>query len=364
MTAFDYAARMDRARTELAKRDVDVLLASVGSELPYLTGYEAMPLERLTMAVIPKEGTPIVVVPGLEAPRVERHPGVFEVTPWAETEDPIRIVSDLVGDAGTAMITDHTWSVFLLALQESLQTESFLSARPVTEALRVVKEPADIDLLRRAGASADVVAGLLAEHRFSGKTEEQVSREVGQMLEANGTDVATFAIVAAGPNGASPHHESGERIIEHGDAIVLDFGGTVGGYCSDTTRMFHVGDPSAKYLEVHEIVRSAQEAAVAAVAPGVTAESVDAAARQVIVDAGYGEYFIHRTGHGIGLDGHEDPYIIEGNQQTLRPGMAFSIEPGIYLPGEFGVRIEDIVVCTEDGAERLNQSPRAVAVVE
>ena len=205
---------------------------------------------------------------------------------------------------------------------------------------------------------------MLAKHAFAGKTESQVSREVSGLLEANGTDVAGFAIVASGPNGASPHHEPGDRVIGRGDAVVVDFGGTLRGYRSDTTRMFHVGEPSAKYVEVHEVVRAAQNVGVAAAGPGLAAQDVDRATRQVIAGAGYGEFFIHRTGHGIGLDGHEDPYIVEGNDQILEPGMAFSIEPGIYLPGEFGVRIEDIVVCTEDGVDRMNRSSRQVAVVD
>ena len=364
MTDFDYSARLHRARTEMAERDVDVLLASLGSDLPYLTGYTAMPLERLTMAVIPREGDAVLVVPELEAPRVTPIDGVFTIEPWAETEDVIAIVADRIGDTSRVMIGDHTWAVFLLALQRALPDTVFESARPLTEALRVVKEPAEVELLRRAGASADLVAALLARHRFSGKPESQISREVSELLVANGTDVAGFAIVASGPNGASPHHESGDRVVVSGDAVVVDFGGTIGGYGSDTTRMFHVGEPSAKYREVHEVVRAAQRAGVAAVRPGVTAEAVDRATRRVISDAGYGDFFIHRTGHGIGLDGHEDPYIIEGNSQVLQPGMAFSIEPGIYLPGEFGVRIEDIVVCTDTGVDRLNKSPRAVAIVE
>lgn len=363
MTSFDYSARMKRARSEMADRGVDVLLISLGSDLPYLTGYQAMPLERLTMAIVPRAGEAVLVVPELEALRVVLVPGVFTVMPWRESEDPIAIVTELVGPASTAMIGDHTWAVFLLALQEAMPGTAFRSARPLTEALRVIKETTEIELLHRAGASADVVAGLLAEHTFAGKTESQVSREVGAMLEANGTDIAKFAIVASGPNGASPHHESGDRVIGLGDAIVIDFGGTVGGYGSDTTRTFHVGEPSSKYIEVHETVRAAQLAGVAAVRPGVSAESIDRAVRQVIETSGYGEFFIHRTGHGIGLDGHEDPYIIEGNKQVLEPGMAFSIEPGIYLPGEFGVRIEDIVVCTEDGVVWLNQSSRKVSVV-
>ncbi|MEA2001010.1 MAG: Xaa-Pro peptidase family protein [Actinomycetota bacterium] len=364
MMEFDYQDRLNRARRKMSDLGVDVLLASLGSDLPYLTGYEAMPLERLTMAVIPVEDDAVLVVPELEAPRVDQQPGIFTVQPWGETEDPIAIVAGLAAGAGTAMIGDHTWAVFLLALQRALPRTTFVSARPVTEALRIIKEPAEIKFLRRAGASADRVAGLLASHQFSGKAESQISREVGALLEANGTDVATFAIVASGPNGASPHHEPGDRIVSAGDAIVVDFGGTVGGYGSDTTRMFHVGEPAARYREVHDIVHAAQKAGVAAVRPGVTAESIDAAARQIIVDAGYGDYFIHRTGHGIGLDGHEDPYIIEGNTQRIAEGMAFSIEPGIYLPGEFGVRIEDVVVCTSTNVERLNQSPRSVAIVD
>jgi D-alanyl-D-alanine dipeptidase len=363
MTEFDHQARMNRARSEMRSRGVDVLLTSLGSDLPYLTGYTAMPLERLTMAVIPRDGRAVLVVPELEAPRVDELPGVFSVHAWGETEDPVAIVAEHIGSSRAVMIGDHTWSVFLLALQRALPATRFSSARPLTEALRIIKEPAEIELLRQAGASADIVAGLLADHRFGGRTESQISRDVAAMLEANGTDVAGFAIVASGPNGASPHHEPGDRVIGEGDAVVVDFGGKVAGYGSDTTRMFHVGQPSQRYREVHDIVLAAQKAGAAAVRPGVTAESVDAVTRQIIVDAGYGEYFIHRTGHGIGLDGHEDPYLVEGNTQLLQPGMAFSIEPGIYLPGDFGVRIEDIVVCTDDGVERMNRSSRDVAIV-
>jgi D-alanyl-D-alanine dipeptidase len=360
----DYGSRMARARRELESRDVDVLLVSLGCDLPYLTGYRAMPLERLTMAVVPRHGTAALVVPELEAPRVEPRPDVFEIRPWGETEDPVAIVAELAGSPVRAFVGDQTWAAFLLELQRALPDTAFASARPVSQALRVVKDESEVELLAAAGGVADTVAEMLARHRFSGKTEAQVSREVGEMLVANGNDTVEFAIVASGPNGASPHHEPGDRLIGPGDPIVIDFGGTRQGYNSDTTRMFHVGEPTSHYLEVHEVVQEAQEAAVAAVRPGATAESVDAAARRVIADAGYGGFFMHRTGHGIGLDAHEDPYIVYGNQQELEPGMAFSVEPGIYLPGEFGVRIEDIVVCTNDGARRLNNSRRAVAIVD
>lgn len=359
---FDYAARMERARRELDERAVDVLLVSVGSDLPYLTGYRAMPLERLTMAVIPRTGDATLIVPELEAPRVVAQPGVFEILPWGETEDPVAIVAGLVAGARSAVISDHTWAVFLLRLQEAMERTQFRSAGEISAALRVIKEPEEIERLRRAGAGSDRVAGLLARSSFKGMSEAAVARRVAELTVTNGCDTAGFAIVGSGPNGASPHHEPGPRVIGEGDPIVIDFGGEVDGYHSDTTRMYHVGEPGPKYLEVHGIVLRAQEAAVAAVRPGVTAAAVDAAARAVIDAAGYGRYFIHRTGHGIGLDEHEEPYIVAESQQIIEPGMAFSIEPGIYLPGEFGVRIEDIVVCTENGAELLNQSPRAVAI--
>ncbi len=348
----------------MIEQGVDVLLASVGSDLPYLTGYEAMPLERLTMAVIPLDGDASLVVPGLEAPRVEPQPGVFDVHAWEETEDPVQIVAGLAGSATRLAITDQTWAVFLLELQRALPDSEFVSARPLSAALRIRKEPVEIELLRLSAQAVDRVAGRLGTVRFSGKTERQLSDQIAAMTVEEGCDIATFKIVASGPNSASPHHEPGGRVIREGDSVVVDFGGKVGGYCSDTTRTFHVGEPNDEYRRVHAIVKAAQQAGVEAAGPGVAPEDVDAAARAIIDDAGYGEYFIHRVGHGIGLDGHEDPYLVAGNRDPLEPGMAFSVEPGIYLPGRFGVRIEDIVVCTETGAERLNVSAHDLVIVE
>jgi Xaa-Pro aminopeptidase len=229
--------------------------------------------------------------------------------------------------------------------------------------LRIRKEPGEVERLRRAGAAADRVALRLREERFSGRTERELARIVAEMTVDEGHDLAAFSIVAAGPDGASPHHEPGDRVVAAGDAVVVDFGGSLDGYHSDTTRCFHVGPPSAAVLAVHEVVRQAQEAGVAAVAPGVAAEEIDRAARDVIEDAGYGDAFIHRTGHGIGLEVHEEPYLVAGNDQILDTGMAFSVEPGIYLPGSFGIRIEDIVVVGDAGAERLNESRRDLGIV-
>jgi Xaa-Pro aminopeptidase len=182
-------------------------------------------------------------------------------------------------------------------------------------------------------------------------------------LKAHRQSEVEFTLVGSGPNGANPHHEFGERVIEEGDMVVLDFGGIVDGYSSDTTRTVHVGEPTDEERKVHEIVQRAQQAGFEAVRPGVACQEIDRAARRVISDAGYGERFIHRTGHGIGLTAHEPPYLVEGEELPLEAGMCFSIEPGIYLPGEFGVRIEDIVAVTEDGGRRLNTTPRELTIV-
>lgn len=360
---FDYRARLDATRRLMEAQGIGALLASVGADLPYLTGYEAMPLERLTMLVVTGNRVPVLLVPKLEAPRVVERPEVFEVRPWSETEDPIGIVSRLLEGVGSVVVGDQTWATFVLALEERLPATRFGVASPLTRELRMRKDPEELDALRRAGHATDRVAARLREMRFSGRTEAELSRLVADMIIEEGHQAATFSIVASGPNGASPHHEAGERIMLTGEAVVVDFGGKFDGYCSDTTRMFHIGEPTTEYREIFAVLEEAQAAAVDAIRPGVTAQEVDRTARAIIAAAGYGDYFIHRTGHGIGLDAHEHPYIVEGNDLELETGMTFSIEPGIYLPGRFGMRIEDIVAVSEHGVERLNCSDRRLAVV-
>ena len=359
----DYGARIG-ALLHLMKADsVDALLASVGADLPYLTGYEAMPLERLTMLVFVRGNPPVLLVPELEAPRVVQRPGIFDVRPWRETEDPIAIVANLIDGVDSVVIGDQTWATFVLDLERLLPNARFRIASPLTRELRMRKDGTELDALRRAAHGTDRVAVRLQEIRFSGLREVDLSRLVAELVVEEGHHVAAFAIVASGPNGASPHHEAGERIIGEGDAVVVDFGGRWDGYCSDTTRTFHVGEPSAEYRWIFAALEEAQTAAVEAVRPGVTAQHVDRTARNLIERAGYGQFFVHRTGHGIGLEAHEHPYIVEGNELVLEPGMTFSIEPGIYLPDRFGMRIEDIVAVTGDGVERLNRSDRSLAIV-
>lgn len=361
MPDFDFASRIRSAQALMVEQQAEVMLLSIGADLPYFTGYEAMPLERLTMLVVGVDSEPVLVVAQLEAPRVE--PGPFALSPWGETEDPLAIVAEMCPRAGAIAIGDQTWSVFLLGLQARLPAAAFRSATPITRTLRAKKDSREVEFLRRAAAGADRVSSRLAGLKFSGHTEQEISRLVTRMTLEEDHDQALFWIVASGPNSASPHHEPTVRVIQSGDLVVVDFGGKHRGYCSDTTRTFSVGEPDAQQVEVHAAVRAAQEAATAAVAPGVSAEAIDQIARRTITDAGFGEYFIHRTGHGIGLEGHEHPYLVEGNTEKLEPGMCFSIEPGIYLPGRFGVRIEDIVTVTDDGVESLNQANRALVQV-
>jgi Xaa-Pro aminopeptidase len=341
---------------------IDVLLLSVGADLPYLTGYEAMPLERLTMLVLPRRGPAKLVVPRLEAPRVAVHEA-FELVAWDETDDPVALVARLADRPARAGIGDQTWARFVLALQRELPGTDFCSASAVTAPLRSVKEPEEVEALARAGDAVDRIAGALRDVRFAGRREVDLHRNLVEQLLEVGHQRANFAIVATAANAASPHHEPGERIVVDGDLVLCDYGGTMDGYCSDITRMFSVGEPTAEVRDVYDVLVAAQEQAVRAAVVGTPCEEVDAIARSVIADAGYGDRFVHRVGHGIGTEAHEDPYLVAGNAEPLAAGHAFSIEPGIYLPGRFGMRLEDIVVATTDGPRRLNEAPRDLAVV-
>jgi Xaa-Pro aminopeptidase len=342
---------------------VDALLLSIGPDLPYFTGYEAMPLERLTMLVVRPHEEAVLVVPRLEAPRVELRPDVFRLVTWDETDDPVALVAQHARGAARAAVGDQTWARFVLALQDALPETRFAAAREVTGPLRMVKDETEIEALQVAAAAVDAIALEMRDQPFGGRREVDVHRElVERMLDA-GHERANFAIVGAAANAASPHHEPGSRVIADGDVVLCDFGGTMDGYCSDITRMFHVGEPPAEVREIYAVLVEAQEAGVRAATVGTSCAAVDAAGRSVIAAAGFGEYFVHRTGHGIGMEAHEDPYIVAGNDAPLEEGHAFSIEPGIYLPGRFGFRLEDIVVATAEGPRRLNHAPRDLAVV-
>jgi Xaa-Pro aminopeptidase len=364
------SARMNRVRAAMGEIGIDALLLSLGADLPWLTGYEAMPLERLTMLVLPADGEATLVVAQLEAPRVTDEEG-FTVRPWQETEDPVEIVAGLVGPRRRLAISDRAWATFVLQLQARLPSARWQPASLVTGPLRARKEPDEVAALASASAAADRVAAELVKGAIPliGRTEAEVSLDIGRRLLAEGHQQVNFAIVGSGPNSASPHHDAGPRRIEPGEAVVCDFGGTLNGYCSDITRTVWTGStaPPSEFRDLYTVLQEAQATAVDAAQVGVPCEDVDGVARRIITDGGYGPYFIHRTGHGIGLEAHEDPYLVAGNCERLEPGHAFSVEPGIYVPGRFGARIEDIVVARDgaDGGPRsLNFVDHDLAVVD
>ena len=358
--------RVAGVRARMRELAVDALLLSLGADLPWLTGYEAMPLERLTMLVLPADGDATLVVPRLEAPRVVPDDDVFTIRPWDETDDPVALVARLIGSRRAIAIGDRTWATFLVGLQRELPDTSWERASVVTGPLRAVKDPTEVDALRAASAAADRVAAqlLAGEIALVGRTEAEVSADIGRRLRAEGHQKVNFAIVGSGPNAASPHHEPGRRVVGAGESVVCDFGGTMDGYCSDITRTVFTGEPPRDFVDLYAVLQDAQAAAVKAATVGTPCEEVDAVARRRITDGGYGAQFIHRTSHGIGLEEHEDPYIVKGNAAPLVPGHAFSVEPGIYLDGRWGARIEDIVVASDAGPESLNVVDHELHVVE
>jgi Xaa-Pro aminopeptidase len=385
-----YEERLRAAQEQLPSEDASALLIGVGSDLRWLTGYPAHELERLTMLVLPMSGRVTLVVPRLERAAAEVAPAVSEkyvdVATWEETEDPFELVAALLGKSnsrpeiqlgalggtwghlGGLLVSDRLWATFLLRLQSVVPDAAFGLASAVLSPLRAIKDADEISLLREAAHAADRTVEAIAAGRLVGRTEADVAREVRERLVADGHDDASFWIVASGPNSASPHHSPADRVIQAGEPIVLDIGGTVAGYCSDTTRTIWVtGDayirPTDEYTKLYDTLQRAQAASTAAVKPGIECQEIDRAARQVIAEAGMGDLFIHRTGHGIGLEGHEDPYMVEGNAEPLEVGNAFSVEPGIYIDGKYGARIEDIVVCAADGPDPLNVTSRDLYVV-
>jgi D-alanyl-D-alanine dipeptidase len=363
--AATFRARRDRAARAARAAGVGALLIAPGSDLAYLAGYRIHGSERLTCLVMAADGRATLVVPELEAPRARTAAPDLDLRAWGETDDPIAVVAELVPRSGALAVDDRMWAAFVLRLEDALGDRAFVVASTVTAPLRMRKDDGEIEALRAVAHGADRAFAKLRERELAGRAERDVAAEIGALLREEAHDEVGFAIVASGANGASPHHASGDRVIAQGDAIVLDFGGVQDWYCSDITRTVHVGatvDPEVRH--VHDVVLRAQEAGYRAARAGVAAAAVDAAARAVIDEAGYGAFFIHRLGHGIGLDGHEPPYLVNGDATLLEAGMSFSIEPGIYLPGRFGVRIEDIAFLDARGvAEPLNLADRSLAIV-
>jgi Xaa-Pro aminopeptidase len=358
---------MRRVVSSAGQRGLAGVIVTPGPDLVWLTGYQPTAItERLTMLVLSTDNEPTLLVPILERPDVEGAEGAGSVSlvDWPDGTNPYEIASPLLRPDGEFGISDSAWAMHLLGLQRALPQSRYRSLTESLPMMRAVKDDNELMRLAAAGEAADSAYGEIVQKRVAGRRETEVAADLADLLRQFGHEQVDFTVVGSGPNGANPHHEAGDRVIEPGDAVVLDFGGLRYGYGSDTTRTVCVGEPTSEIREVHEVVRQAQQAGVDAVRPGVSCQEIDRAARKVITEAGFGGQFIHRTGHGIGVTTHEPPYMVEGEEQSLVPGMCFSVEPGIYLAGRFGVRIEDIVTVTEGGGRRLNNTDHGLRVVE
>lgn len=362
-----YASRLRAAASAAADAGLAGLVITPGYDLRYLIGSRAQTFERLTALVLPADGDPTVVVPRLELAALKESavPELgLTVRDWVDGDDPYALVGDALGGGTlTTAVTDSMPALHLLPLADVLGAVPVL-ATDVLRRLRMIKDPAEIDALRKAGAAIDRVHARVPEFLVPGRTEADVAADIAEAIVAEGHSEVAFIIVGSGPHGADPHHECSDRELRAGDIVVVDIGGPYEpGYNSDSTRTYSIGEPGADVARRYAVLQQAQRAAVEAVKPGVTAEQVDAAARDVLAAEGLADAFVHRTGHGIGLSVHEEPYIVAGNALTLEAGMAFSVEPGIYFPGEWGARIEDIVIVTADGVEAVNNRPHDLVVV-
>ena len=360
------ASRLERAAAAAARAGLDALLLTPGPDLRYLTGYDTHQSERLTCLAVPAAGPAFLVVPRLELASAKASPvsGMdLDLVVWDETDDPYQAVAQRLGSPATVGLAGQMWAMMVLRFRDAMPGARQALAASALRALRIRKTPAEVAALAEAGAAIDRVHASVPQWLRPGRTERDAAADIASAIAAAGHARIDFVIVGSGPNAAKPHHEPTGRVLREGDAVVVDIGGTMpSGYCSDCTRTYAIGAVPPDMARYYEVLRAAQEAACAAVRPGIPAQAVDAVARDAIVAAGHGEHFTHRTGHGIGLETHEDPYIVAGNTAELEPGMAFSVEPGIY-PGPHGARIEDIVVCTAGGYQRLNNASRDLVVV-
>ncbi|MBU6347169.1 MAG: Xaa-Pro peptidase family protein [Actinomycetales bacterium] len=366
MNSFDYGDRISRLKAAMLQREIDVVFVTPSSDLRYLTGYEALPLERLTCLIVTKDSSPKLLVPLLERPAAQVH-GLdkcdIELVSWTETEDPITLLARLTGSVKRAAVADTMWAQKALAIQQVLGVPTQAAGTLLSD-LRAVKQPEEISAIAGAGAAIDSVHENMGQWLRPGRTEREVARDIADAIIASGHQTVDFVIVASGPNGASPHHECSDRVINAGEPVVVDIGGTMpNGYCSDCTRMYVCGEPSSDYVSQYAVLQEAQAAAVSGVSSGMSGREADNIAREILTEGGLGEYFVHRTGHGLGLDTHEEPYLVATNEVPLVNGNVFSIEPGFYIPGIHGARIEDIVALTDSGLINFNNTTHDLVIL-
>jgi Xaa-Pro dipeptidase len=355
-----YSNRLQAVHQAMVTWGLDTLILTPGAAMRYLTGFSEEGFERLLCLVVPDDRPCVFITPSLNAEQVRHNPaGVNDIREWGDAEGWEKTLRELSSqldlDIGIVGIDEGMSARFLLRIQEILSTTLFKTSEPVFTECRIQKDAGELASLQHASEITDRAIAAAVSSCREGKTEKEVALAINNAIALSGASTSFETIVSSGPNSALPHHTPGSRKLRTGDIVNLDFGARFDGYCGDITRVVSIGEPSQAASEIYDIVFRAHQAAKAAAYPGATTHSVDSAARAVITEAGYGEFFIHRTGHGIGLDDHEQPNIVSGSYQKLLPGMCFSIEPGIYLPGKFGIRLENIYTITNEGCRSFNQ---------
>ena len=355
--------RQERLKELLKENGSQCLLLFPGVDLFYSTGLETHASERLTTAILPVDNEPIIICPSFEKTRIERGLQTGSILTWEEDEDPFKLLGktlqELEVDTKQISLDNKLWFEWFLKIKEQIPKASFVDAKAVVQASRLIKSEEEISLLQKATEIAANSIKSTIEEATVGMTELEIAKIVSDRLtKASGT--TAFATVQSGPNTAIPHAGPSERKVEKNDVLLIDAGPMYKGYVGDITMTSVVGEPSEKFKKIYDIVYNANRAAFAVAKEGTIAEDVDKAARQVITKEGFGEYFTHRLGHGIGIEVHEAPYMVNGNKLVLKAGMCHTIEPGIYISGEFGVRIEDDVVVRKDTCEFLYETPRRI----
>lgn len=359
-----YGRRIEECRAVMSEQGFDMMILFPSSHMYYLSGFRDEPGERMLFFLVPIEGDPLFIAPKLYENHIKRDSSFRKVYTWEDSEKPIDILRRSLKDMGISQdakiaVDDSTWAMFMLSLEDILPKAKFFRASQVISRLRIKKSEEEIRWMSEAGVVMDEVFAVIIRSKICGMTEVELAAFLEYEMKKRGCDKIAFeTLVASGPNGAIPHHRAGNRTINVGDVVILDYGCQIHGYCADMSRTIVCGEPSKEVQAVYETVRRAQEEAMQVIKPGIAAQEVDRIARGVISKAGFGENFPHRTGHGIGLDVHEEPYIVEGNDLLLEKGMVFTVEPGIYLPESFGVRIEDTVVVMSSGVRRLTNCTR------
>jgi Xaa-Pro aminopeptidase len=362
----DYAARVRAARRRLTEEHVDLLALSPDDDMRYLLGFTPHPDERPCYLLVDAGGAAFVV-PSLNAAEVTRRVTLPSFA-YTDADGPARALAEAAKALGgrsprRLAVSDTMRADFVLTLQRAYPDAQLVLGSVILAPLRMRKSPEELEVIKRSGRQADQAVRDAWTACRVGASEQEIAEVARASFKRSGADDVLFTLVASGPNGAFPHHHASNRTLRPGDSVTMDFGGRSEGYASDITRTAFIGTPPPKYLEVHRTVEAAVVAGMAAARPSSPLRDVDLAARGVIERAGYGEYFVHRVGHGLGLTGHELPSVTHLNTDPIEEGMVFSVEPGIYLPGEFGVRLEEIVCIGPDGARRVSELPRELRVI-